>query len=73
MRKRYEYLKQEVNLDTDGEEQKFRSNSIHTVSFFYGVAVIIALLILYGVAYAAYEVLPTPLKLSDEVKSIIIT
>lgn len=72
MGNRYEFHSQEANSDEGGERRALRSNIIQSVSFFYGFAVIIVLLGLYGIAYAVYEVLPTPLKISDEVKSMML-
>lgn len=74
MRNRSEFqVVYNVNIedeDNEIQEIKFR-NSIYSVSVWYAIAVFVCLLGLYGIAYALYEGLPTPVKISEEVSIII--
>lgn len=68
MRKRYDFLNvRDVNNETQEAEERKKKNSIHSVSVFLAIGVLVFLFGLYGVAYALYGLLPTPLKLENEV------
>lgn len=72
MRNRYEFhASPQVNEEEedDAQEIKYR-NSIYSVSVFYALAIIVFMLGIYGTAYALYEILPTPVKISEEVSFI---
>lgn len=68
MRNRYELGKSHESFDDENNEAKAKSKSIHYISVILPFVAVLFILALYGVAYAIYGILPTPLKLSDEVE-----
>lgn len=71
MRNRYEFqgghhVNNEDEEDYEVQEIKSR-NSIYSLSVFYAFGVLVCVLGLYGIAYGLNEILPTPIKISEEV------
>ncbi|KAJ8963361.1 hypothetical protein NQ318_018833 [Aromia moschata] len=67
MRKRYGSAENKPNDDDDGNlHTHINRNSIHSVPFYAGIAVLISLGLLYGLVDIIDNILPTPLTISDE-------
>lgn len=70
MRKRYELGVDNDNND-EFEDTGSRRNSLHSVPFYLGIAVLVYLALLYSSIFLIDNALPTPLTVGDEVNIIL--